>query len=316
MTASGKEEPGLCRPPPEKVKATGVLFPAWTAGIRRAAGGPTGSRPHRGALLAAALLASVCPSPVPAGAQVTPPGTGGYPSPALVTGPTGLALGVEATLHTLVDELVSPLRYSGFSIGPGLRWGFSSSSGIRNLTASYGAPRLTSSATRKGSHFQEGHRFDARLVLLQRVASVGHGRVSLYLGGTAAGRFALYHHWYTREEKESWMHAFGILMPGFGWSAELPWGGQLWQDLALPLVGIALRPGYEGLTKVPEAEWVGVGDVRGLDLALHYQQPMGRRFRLGFTYDFNALRYPEPQPVAGNRQSFNLFVTLWEGGGG
>ena len=264
-------------------------------------------------LWAATLSMVVALGPVAGKAQEAR--SGGH-VPDTVMGPRGLALGIESRFHNQVDDLVSPLRYSGVGFGPGLRWGFSGPSGIRDVTASYGSPRLTSSATARGSHFQEGHRFDTRLMVLQRVGSLGSGRVSFFLGGSIAGHFALYQHWYTREDKESWVHAFGLLQPGFGWSAELPRGGQLWQDVTFPLLGVAVRPGYEGLTEPPTAVWVGAGDVKGVDQAIHFLQPMGKRFRLGLTYAFAGLSYAEPQELAWNRQSLSLWVTVWNGGVG
>jgi hypothetical protein len=233
-----------------------------------------------------------------------------------VAGPTGLAIGLETRLHHQVDELVSPLRYSGFGLGAGVRWGFSTEGGIRSLSGSFGSPRLTSTATEGGSHYQEGTRVDARFVALQRVGSFKDGRFTLFLGVAATLDAALYRHWYTREDKESWIHAFGLVHPGFGWSLLLPGGGQLWQEVTVPLAGVAFRPGYEGLTEAPKPAWVGPGDVGGMDQAFHYLQPLGRRFRLGITYSFAGLSYSEPQPLTLTRQGLSFFLTLWEGRAG
>lgn len=217
-------------------------------------------------------------------------------------------------LHHQLDELVSPLRYSGVALGPGFRWGFSTEGGIRSLTASYGSPRLTSSATQRGSHYQEGPRASARLTVLQSVGSFGEGRLRVFLGGAVTGEFALYEHWYTREDKENWIHAFALVQPGVGWSLTLPWGAQLWQEVTFPLMGAALRPEYQGLTEAPKGTWVGPGDLEGIDQALHYLQPFGKRFQAGIMYAFTGLTHAEPQTATWTCQSLSLFVTLWRGG--
>ena len=250
-------------------------------------------------------------APGGAGAQGTPAGGGGFRPE-----PRGLAVALEMHLHHQQDELVSPLRYSGVGFGPGLRWGFSTEVGIRSLTASYGSPRLPSSATEKGSHYQEGSRAHARLTVLHRVGSFSGGRLAVFLGGALAGDLAYYRHWYTREDKERWIHAFALAQPGVGWRLTLPRGGQLWQEVTFPLMGVAVRPGYEGLTEAPKAAWVWPVDLKGVDQALHYLQPLGRRLHAGITYAFAGLTHSEPQDLTWTRHSLSFFVTLWRGGDG
>jgi len=222
-----------------------------------------------------------------------------------------VAVALEVRLHHQLDEQVSPLRYSGVAFGPGLRWGFSTEEGIRSLTASYGSPRLTSSATHRGSHYEEGSRAGARLTMLQRVGSFREGRLRLFLGGAISGDLAYYEHWYTREDRENWVHAFALVRPGVGWSLTFPGGAQLWQEVTIPVMGVAVRPGYEGLTEAPRAVWVGPREVKGVDQALHYLQPLGKRFRAEITYALASLSHSDPRALTWIRQSLSLFLTFW-----
>jgi len=96
-----------------------------------------------------------------------------------------------------------------------------------------------------------------------------------------------------------------------GWSVALPRGGQLWQEVTIPLLGVALRPGYQGLTEAPKAAWVGPGDVKGVAQALHFLAPLGNRFRFGITYAFAGFSYSEPQTLTWTRQSLSLSLTFW-----
>lgn len=274
--------------------------------------GPKGGRRGKGWLGGADvfLRAGTCLllpalAPAGAGAQDTPPG-GEVFGPE----PRGLAVALEARLHHQLDEQASPLRYSGVAFGPGLRWGFSTEEGIRSLTASYGSPRLTSSATHRGSHYQEGSRVSARLTVLQRVGSFRESRLRLFLGGAVSGDFAFYEHWYTREDKENWIHAYTLVQPGVGWSLAFPGGAQLWQEVTIPVMGVAVRPGYEGLTKSPRAVWVGPREIKGVDQALHYLQPLGKRFHAEITYSFAGLTHSEPRALTWTRQCLSLFLTF------
>jgi hypothetical protein len=231
-------------------------------------------------------------------------------------GPTGLALGLETGLFHQADDLVSPLRYAGVGFGASIRVGFSSLSAIRSVTLSYTSPRLESRATEEGEHVQEGSRSGFELLALRRFGSFRDGRLSFLMGGALSGQFALYDHRYTRTDEESWLHAFGLLEPGIGWSATLPWGGQLWQAVTVPLFGLVFRPGWEGLTEAPKGVWVGPGEVEGFQQSLNYQQPVGGRFRLGISYGFRTLRYSEPRTLALSASRLSLFGTLWERGRG
>jgi len=152
------------------------------------------------------------------------------------------------------------------------------------------------------------------LVALHRVAGIFGGRLSFLLGGAAAGHFASYDHWYTAQSKEGWIHLFGFLEPGLGWRADLPWGGLLWQELLVPVLGVAFRPEYQGLTRPPGPTWLGFGDIEGFDQGVHYVQPLGERIRLGLTYTFVGFRYQKPRPLAWTRHGLALYLTVWDGG--
>lgn len=244
-----------------------------------------------------------------AGAQTSAiPGGGGGGLP----GPSGLAIGLTGSLHDQADDLVSPLRYHGGGVGPTLRIGFSVPSQLRSLTLGYGNPRLTSRATEETGQHEKGSRVALGFLLMHRVASLLRGRVSLFLGGSVTGHLAAYDHWYTGEEKEHWVHFFGLLEPGVGWRATLPGGGVIWQELTVPLAGAVVRPGYQGLTEPPDPAWVGPGEVEGVTQNLHFVHPLFRGFRLGLTYGFVGLRYGDPRPVAWTRQSLALFLTVWD----
>ena len=229
-----------------------------------------------------------------------------------LTGPSGLAIGLEGTLHNQADDLVSPRRYHGMGLGPTLRIGLSVPSQIRSLTFGYGNPRLTPRGPGEMGQHETGPRVDLGLLLMHRVASLFRGRVSFFLGGSMTGHFATYDHWYTGEGKEHWVHFFGLLEPGVGWRATLPGGGVLWQELTVPLAGAVVRPAYQGLTETPDPAWVGPGEVEGFTQGLHYLHPLFGGFRLGLTYGFVGLRYGEPRPLAWTRQSLTLFLTVWD----
>ncbi len=231
-------------------------------------------------------------------------------------GPSGIAIGLDLALFHQADDLVSPLRYSGLGYGLTLRVGMSTPSSIRVLSASHSRPQLDSRATGGGGHLQEGHRASLEVMALQRVATLSGGGLSLFLGGSIAGDFALYDHRYTRTDSEGWLHAFGLLEPGLGWSADLPWGGRLWQSVTVPLFGLVFRPGYEGLTEAPEATWAGIGEVEGVQQSLHYLHRVGGLSRLGLSYGFSALRYKKPRTLSQSRHSLTLSLTIWGGGGG
>lgn len=252
--------------------------------------------------------------PKPAAPQTGPgaEGQGGLPGSAFV-GPRGLTLGLEAHLHRQADDLVSPLRYSGLSWGPSLGFGFSTPVEIRWVGLTLGYPKLTSFQTEAGAHLQKGYRADLELAVFHRVAGFRKNSLAFYLGGELRGDFALYDHWYSPEEKESWMHFFGLLQPGGAWSSSLPWGGEVWQKVTIPLMGLVMRPGYQGMTEIPDVVWEGVGGVTGFHQSIHYLQPLGARTRLGISYDYLALRYSHPRPLAWTRQGFTLFMTVWGG---
>ena len=244
----------------------------------------------------------------------TGPGVEGQgPHGSAFVGPRGLTLGLEARLHRQADDLVSPLRYSGLSWGPSLGFGFSTANQLRRVSLALGYPKLTSFHTEAGAHVQKGYRADLELAVFQRVAGFWENSLAFYLGGEIRGDFALYDHWYSRAEKESWMHFFGLLQPGGAWSFSLPWGGEIWQEVTIPLMGWVMRPGYEGMTEVPDLVWEGVGGVRGFHQSIHYLRTLGSRTRLGISYDYLALQYPHPQPLAWTRQGFTLFLTVWGG---
>jgi hypothetical protein len=258
-------------------------------------------------LVTVSLLLAV--AAIGAGAQnsTIPEGGGGR-----LMGPSGLAIGLEGSLHSQADELVSPLRYHGTGLGPTLRIGFSVPSQIRSLTFGYGNPRLTSRATSGMGQHETGPRVGLAILLMHRVASLFRGRVSLFLGGSVTGHLATYDHWYTEEEKEHWVHFFGLLEPGVGWRATLPGGGVIWQELTVPLAGAVVRPPYQGLTETPDPAWVGPGAVEGFTQGLHYLHPLFGGFRLGLTYGFVGLRYGNPRPLAWTRQNLALFLTVWD----
>lgn len=111
------------------------------------------------------------------------------------------------------------------------------------------------------------------------------------------------------------MHFFGILQLGGAWSIRLPWGGEVWQEVTIPLMGLVMRPGYQGMTEIPDVAWEGVGGVTGFHQSIHYRRPLGSRARLGISYDYLALRYPHPRPLAWTRQGLTLLVTVWGGEG-
>jgi hypothetical protein len=230
------------------------------------------------------------------------------------TGGQGLSLGLEARILQQSDELVSPLRYSGIAWGPALGYGFSSPAQIRSLAVALGLPVLTSSETEEGGHRQEGYRLDLSLGLFHRVVGSGSDPFALFLGGEVRGDFAFFDHWYTAVDGESWMNVFGLFQPGVVWRVALPWGGEVSQTVTVPLGGVVLRPGYQGMTEIPDAEWAGVGEVTGVHQLLQLLRPLGSRGRWGVSYEFAALRYPHPRPLAIVRHTVRVQATVWRRG--
>jgi len=209
------------------------------------------------------------------------------------------------------DDLVSPLRYGGNSWVASLDLDLSTSKTIRDFRISYGAARLTSSASQEGSHLQEGDWVDARAAVFRTVVEVLDGRLSFGLGGAVSGRFSLYEHWYTQEDRETWSHLFLLLEPGAAWHVRLPGGGALWQEWTFPLAGMVLRPPYQGLTEVPEPAWEGFGGVRGVQQSIHYRRSFGGRWWGGVSYSFEGLRYSRPRPLSWARHALTLHLILF-----
>jgi hypothetical protein len=236
------------------------------------------------------------------------------PSASGQEGAQGFSLGLDLGHLQQADDLVSPLRYSGATWRGVVRYGFSGRAQLREASLSMGLPVLTSSRTAAGGHRQEGVRASLSLGVFQRVAGLREGSVRLYLGGEVRGEFAYYDHWYTSSDREAWLHLFGLLQPGGAWRWILPGVGELRQVITLPVGGVVLRPGYQGMTEPPRSVLEGWGRIRGLHQTLQLLRPLGVGGVWGITYEFAAVRYPDPRPLAFTRHSLGLRATVWGGG--
>lgn len=236
------------------------------------------------------------------------------PSASGQQGPQGLSLGLDMGYLQQADELVSPLRYSGGTWRGGVRFDFSARARLREASLSVGLPVLTSSRTAGGGHRQEGVRASLSLGVFHRVASLRRESVGLYLGGEVRGELAYYDHWYTSSDQQSWLHLFGLIQPGGAWRWIFPSGGELRQVVTLPVVGVVLRPGYQGMTEPPRPVLEEVGSIRGIHQVLQLLRPLGAGGVWGITYEFTAVRYPHPRPMAFTRHSLGLSATVWRGG--
>jgi hypothetical protein len=244
--------------------------------------------------------------PLPLRAQEKAPGEGQDPP----LSPRGVSVGVGLWRLNQTDELVSPVRYGGYSWRAFLGLGFSTSRSLRDLRLSYSATDLTSFLTEGGRHLEKGHWVDFRATALRRVKAFHQGALSLSLGGALSGRFALLEHWYTEENSDNWSDFFALVEPGAGWHLRLPGGGVLSQEVMFPLAGVAVRSPYQGFTEVPRPRWVGPGGVKGIFQTLHYRRPFRHGWWGGFTYSFQGFRYGEPRPLAWTRHVLSLQVIL------
>ncbi len=224
--------------------------------------------------------------------------------------PRGVSVGVGLWRLNQTDDLVSPVRYGGYSWRAFLGFGFSTSRSFRDLRLSYSTTDLTSSLTEDRRHLEKGHWVDFRATVLRRVKTFHGGALSLSLGGSLSGRFALLEHWYTEENSDDWSDFFALVEPGAGWHLRLPGGGILSQEVMVPLAGAALRSPYQGFTEVPTPRWVWPGGVKGIFQALNYRRPLRHGWWGGFTYSFQGFRYGEPRPLAWTRHALSLRLIL------
>lgn len=243
--------------------------------------------------------------PLPASAQTA---SGAGEDESLPLTPRGFSVGVGVGRLSRADELVSPLRYRGYSWRLSLGAELATTRTIKRIYLAYSPPTLTTSITRGGSHVQRGHRVGLEATWFRRVAETRGGDLSLHLGGTLATQGSLYDHWYKRDDSESWAQFFALLEPGVAWHLRLPGGAVLWQELTAPLAGFVARPPYQGLTEMPRPSFAGPGRVTGIQQALHYRRDLGRGWKWGVSYSFQGLRYSKPRPLVQTHHTLTVHL--------
>lgn len=193
------------------------------------------------------------------------------------------------------DEMASPLRYRGEA--PVLMARYGQSRGEWRLEAFAGGARsrLSSARTTPVSGYEDARWLTGGVSLLRRVA--GAGAVDVWIGAAASAEGSIRRHQYTRDNWVNYTAALAAVQA----AGRLEWlragGGRLMAELAVPVVGVALREPYAAVPGAATQLRPGIPpDLLFLRHRVEYRQPIAGGSWAAISHEASYLGHPDPEP--------------------
>jgi len=228
---------------------------------------------------------------------------------------SAIHLGYSRVFITQLDDLTSPLRYTGSSSL--LRIGFDRRGDSRvGISVGYARPHLTSTISRDGNSEEIGPRLEASVWYLRSLRRFREGRLTLRGGAQIDVHFATWKHVYVEGAEGSYFHCVGLIQAAGEMTYRFRSGRVVEYRLAIPVVGLGLRPSYQGLNDVTAPKVQGPWDVRGFDQAVILGIPLSEGIDLRFDYHSSYFRYPDPREISVAKDRFGISLEKRAGGGG
>ncbi|MFG1690994.1 hypothetical protein ACGF5M_02360 [Gemmatimonadota bacterium] len=228
---------------------------------------------------------------------------------------SAIQLGYSQVFITQLDELVSPLRYTGSSSL--FRIGFERRGDSRvGISAGYVRPRLTSTISRDGRNEESGLRVEASIWYLRALRRFGENRLTLRGGGQIGVHFATWKHVYAERAEGSYFRGIGLIQAAGEMTYRFRSGRILEYRVAIPVVGLGLGTSYDGSNDVTAPKLQGPWDVRGFDQAVTLGIPLSEGICLLFDYHFSYFRYPDPMEFSVAKDRFGISLEKRVGGRG
>ncbi len=225
-----------------------------------------------------------------------------------------IQLGYSRVYVTQLDELVSPLRYTGSSSL--FRIGFDRRGDSRvGIFAGYSRPRLTSTISRDGRNEEIGLRVEASIWYLRALRRFRENRLTLRGGAQIGVHFATWKHVYAERAEGSYFRGVGLIQAAGEMAYRFKSGRILEFRVAIPVVGLGLGTSYDGSNDVTAPKLQGPWDVRGFDQAVTLGIPLSEGVDLLFDYHFSYFRYPDPMEFSLAKDRFGISLDKRVGGG-
>ena len=225
-----------------------------------------------------------------------------------------IQLGYSRVFITQLDELVSPLRYTGSTSLFRIRFDRRGDSRV-GISVGYAQPRLTSTISREGDNEESGLRVEASIWYLTALRRSRETGLTLRGGAQIGVHFATWKHVYAERAEGSFFHGIGLIQAAGEVTYRFRSGRSVEYSLASPVAGLGLRTSYEGSNDVtaPRLQWPW--EVMGFDQAVVLAIPLAEGVDLRVDYHFSYFRYPDPMETSVAKDRFGISLEKRLSGG-